>query len=94
MHCWTVTRLLISVVTATRDPLNGTITHVNLIVAVYFNSRSPPDQEHTGDTMPTDNTAIRTLLSKDLMDLMIHVGLIAFVAILCVHINAKMEATR
>ena len=38
--------------------------------------------------MQTDNAAIRAFLSRDLMDLLIRVGLIALVAILCARIFA------
>jgi len=38
--------------------------------------------------MQSDNTTFRKLLSKDLMDLMIRLGLVAFVVVLCVRIFA------
>ena len=38
--------------------------------------------------MQIDNAAIRAFLSRDLMDLLIRVGLIAFVTILCARIFA------
>jgi predicted PurR-regulated permease PerM len=38
--------------------------------------------------MPVDSTSLRKLLSKDLIDVMVRVGLIAFVVVLCVRIFA------